>query len=119
MMFSFGAGNCVVDQTLSTNKTDDDDDDEVSFMRYVDCVCTVLRMCSCVPFRQFQHIAINCNSRKSSPFSLHVLTCTVFSVCSAKTVSSSKTKLEILLSCWPFGPTTVMSLSADSFLKKI
>lgn len=117
MIFSFGAGNCVVDQTLSTNKTDDDDE-EVSFMCGVDCLCplcTYAQLCMCVPFRQFQHIAINCNSRKNSPSSLHVLTRTVFSVCSAKTVSSSKTKLEMLLSCWSFCPTTVMSLSAHSF----
>lgn len=81
----FGARNCVVDQTLCTNKTDDDDDDfdDVSFMGLVDLslssvyVRTDLRMCLCVWV--LRGVATQ-GSRMSSPSSFHVLTCFVFSV---------------------------------------
>lgn len=53
-IFSFGARNFVVDQTLSTNKTDDDDNVHaaaIHLMCYVDCVCKYVQYnttCVCV-----------------------------------------------------------------------
>lgn len=66
--FSIGARNCVVDQTLCTNKTDDDDG--------VNAAADVL---SCL--RASFNTSINRSREKSSPFSLHVLACTLSSLC--------------------------------------
>lgn len=99
IIFSFGAGKCfffffLKTKVLSTNKTDDDVDN--SDKATLVCVYSSGKQTSLfslrVSFRHFQHAAVNCSGRDGSAFNLHVLTCTVFPLFSAKAADSSITK---------------------------